>query len=348
MNLHDSLPAPLQVINGLHILTLTLHFIAMNFLVGGVVLVLAGVSGRNRGNATVRRLMKLLPTGMAATVTMGVAPLLFLQLVYSNQIYPAAIVSAWFWLLIIPSAIAAYYLFYGAAFAGQGRARTGWFYVMAGSVCLALISLVYSSVFSLAERPGLVRSLYLDRQDGIVWNPGWTDYAFRWLHMISGAITVGGYIASIFGKNDPEFFPAARRMFVFGMLGSYVAGVAYLVQVARSYPVFMRSPAIWAVALGALLSAGALHLFYKKRFVLSGTAIFISLTLMVFARHNFRLLKLLPHFDPYLLPVVPQWIPFSLFLASFVLALVVTIFMLRLFFAGPRNQRDALKREPLQ
>ena len=126
MNLPDSnlLPAPLWLITALHILTLTLHLAAMNFLVGGLVLVLTGRFARRWQNPTVRKVIALAPNIMAATVTLGVAPLLFLQLVFPAQMYSASIISGWFWFLVVPAVILAYTLLYRAAFASIGGAKS--------------------------------------------------------------------------------------------------------------------------------------------------------------------------------------------------------------------------------
>ena len=157
MNLpsYNFLPAPLWLITVLHILTLTLHFLAMNFLLGGlIVLLFARLKGKWEVPA-VRTYIRLLPSAVAATVTLGVAPLLFLQLVYYGPVYSASIVSGRFWLFIIAAVIIAYYLLYASSFRREsGRAG------FAGTLAFALpvllyVSLVYSTVFSMAERPEL-------------------------------------------------------------------------------------------------------------------------------------------------------------------------------------------------
>ena len=84
MNLPDYefLSAPLWLITVLHILTLTLHFVAMNFLVGGVIMVLYAATRKRWDDPTLKKFGKMFPAAMAATVTLGVAPLLFVQMVY--------------------------------------------------------------------------------------------------------------------------------------------------------------------------------------------------------------------------------------------------------------------------
>ena len=97
---------------------------------------------------------------MAATVTFGVAPLLFLQLVFGRLVYSASIVSAWFWLMIVAVVITGYYFLYGAAFAGKERGKRIRTCLTISLFCFIYVSFIYSSVFSMAERPELIKMLY--------------------------------------------------------------------------------------------------------------------------------------------------------------------------------------------
>lgn len=342
MNLPDSnfLPAPLWLITSLHILTLSLHFAAMNFVLGGILVILMGKSDRRRDNPAIRRFIALFPSAMAATVTLGVAPLLFLQLVYPLQMYAASIVSAWFFLLIIPAVILVYYLMYAAAFASKGGRPAGGRYLWPALLALFYVSLVYSSVFSMAEHPDLIRRLYAQGQGGFQWNPAARDYAFRWLHMVLGALTVGGFFSGVLGAEDAAAFSAGKKIFAYGMAAAGVAGLAYLLSLGDLLGLLMRSPAIWALTGGIVLSLGSLHLYFKRHFLLAGVALFPSLLLMVITRHALRLLRLHQSFDPASWRVAPQWTAFLVFLAGFAVAAILVVYMLRLFspFSGSDSE----------
>jgi hypothetical protein len=338
MNLPDSnfLSGPLWLVTSLHILTLSLHFVAMNFVVGGILIVLTGKSERKWENTTVRRFIGLFPVAMALTVTLGVAPLLFLQLVYPQQVYSAAIVSAWFWLLIIPAVILAYYLLYASSFAGKKQTGSQRRFLLPALLGLLYVSLVYSSVFAMAEKSDLVHRLYARGQQGWIWNPEVGDYMLRWLHTILGAITGGGFFAGLVGKNDPEFFPAAKRMFTYGMAAASIAGLAYLLFPGDQLRAFMQTPGIWVLTAGIALSAGGLHFFYRHSFMLSGLTLFISIVTMVWSRHELRLLRLQGQFDPSSWRVSTQWSPLLLFVVCFVIALALVAYMLRLYVRSER------------
>ena len=72
------------------------------------------------------------------------------------------------------------------------------------------VSLVYSSVFSMAERPELQRELYAANQSGLVINPDVGDWIFRWLHMLSGATMVGAWFVWLLGRNDEQVSSAGK------------------------------------------------------------------------------------------------------------------------------------------
>jgi hypothetical protein len=188
----------------------------------------------------------------------------------------------------------------------------------------------------LAEQPGLIHTLYAQDQSGFVWNPARADWILRWLHMILGAVTVGGFFVGMLGRNQAQTYQTGKLYFVVGMALASLAGMAYLLSLLPILAAFMQTPAIWALTVAILLSLGSLHFFFKKNFCVSGTMLFLSMLGMVYARHTVRLLKLADRFDPATWRIAPQWGPFAMFLICFVIALAVVAWMLRLFF-GTRN-----------
>ncbi len=332
MNLYEAsfLPAPLWIITALHIVTLTLHFIAMNFLFGGTVVLLLAKIHNKWENSSVATFVKLLPTAMGTTVTLGVAPLLFVQLVYGNMIYSASIVSGWYWLMISFVAIFSYYLLYAGSFTKTTK-RKGT-YLALSLIGFIYISLVYSSVFSLAEFPAQYHALYSNNQTGLAFNSDIGTWGFRWLHIVLGATTVGAWFVGLVGRNDDKVFTEAKKFFLWGMVATMIVGFVYMMTLGEHMLPFMRSAGIWAVTVGLILSLGSLHFFFKKRFLFSGIMIDISILCMVITRHVVRLLRLDGIYNPTTLPVDPQWSVFFIFLISFVLMIAVVWYMLRLFF----------------
>ena len=70
------LSVPLWIIDTLNIVTLSLHLVAMNFMFGGIIILLFGKFEDKWNNPIVEKFIKLFPNAMAMTVSFGVAPLL--------------------------------------------------------------------------------------------------------------------------------------------------------------------------------------------------------------------------------------------------------------------------------
>jgi MFS family permease len=334
---YNFIPAPLWLITTLHVVTLTLHFVAMNFLFGGLIVLVFGRLDDKWNNRVVRRYVGLLPTAMAATVTLGVAPLLFLQLAYHRQAYAAAIVSGWWWLLIIGAVMIAYYCLYGAAFAKKpGRIPI---LLALAVVLLAYVSFVYSTVFSMAERPDLYHALYAANASGRAVNPEIGVWGFRWLHMLAGAVTVGGFFVGLLGRKEDAVYRLGRGFFLWGMAASVVVGIAYLMTLGDVMLPLMRSAAMWLILVSLVLSLGSLHFYFRRRFLPAGAMLFVSLLSMVVVRHVLRLIVLEGNWEPASIPVKPQWSVFVIFLACFVGAIGVVIYMLKIFFGDRARAR---------
>jgi len=338
MNLPDYnfLSAPLWLVTVLHVVTLTMHFVAMNFMVGGIIIVLFGKFEDKWNHPVVGKFVKLFPTAMAATVTLGVAPLLFVQLTYYNQVYSASIVSAWFWLMIIAVAIISYYFLYAGSFTKKDGSRIGT-YLSLALIGFLYISFIYSSVFSLAEKPELLKNLYIGSQSGLVLNTDIGHYVFRWLHMLVGAVTVGAFFVGVLGRDNEQATRTGKNFFLWGMLASIVIGLIYLLMLGDYIGPIMKSGALWWLILSIIMSLTALYFFFKKQFTASGITLFTSVLGMVVIRQYLRHLRLEDYFNPASIPVKSQWSPFIMFLICFLLAIAVVWYMLKLYFADRKQ-----------
>ena len=324
--------APLWLVTALHLLTLTLHLAAMSCLLGGTLIALWAGVRKQWPAPDAAGFARVLPAATAATVSLGVAPLLFLQLVYPRQIYAATIVSGWFWLAVIGAVIMAYYALYRTSFQAHRTGQVSLGLLALAALGLLYTSLVYSSVFALAEQPDLLRALYAKDQSGWVWNPAVGAYGLRWLHMVLGALTVGGFFVSVLGRKSPAMAATGRAALVGGMAAAAAVGFLYLVSLDTYLGPYMRTPAMPVLVVALVLALAALYLHSRKRFGLAGLCLFLSVFGMVYLRHVLRLVRLRGSFDLAAWRVAPQWSPFLLFLACFILMLVVLVWMARLFF----------------
>ena len=339
MNLpdHNFLSAPLWIITALHITTFALHLLAMNFMVGGTVIVLYEKFIRRSDDDVYRKLIKLFPTVMAATVSFGVAPLLFLQLVYGQHVYSASIVSAWFWLMIVAVVITCYYCLYAAAFAEENSNNRVKIYLTIALCCFVYVSFTYSSVFSMAEQPDLYKELYKNRQSGLTINTAIGSYIFRWLHFLTAALAVGGFFTGWLGKDNKAVFEKSIKYFMSGIVAAMITGTAYLFSLGSLLKPVMNSYAAPVLLVAIILSMVSLFYFVKKDFIKAGVIFLVSFTGMIIIRFHARTVFLKDYFDASTIPVKPQWTFFMIFIVFFAIAVILVWYMLKLFFAKDRQ-----------
>jgi hypothetical protein len=100
----------------LYLATLLLHAVFMSYvLAGSLVVAVAKVAALLRGRATgtlVKILVDWLPFALSAAITAGIAPLLFVQILYQEEFYTANLLSFHRWMAILPVLIVAFYLLY--------------------------------------------------------------------------------------------------------------------------------------------------------------------------------------------------------------------------------------------
>ncbi|HOT01545.1 MAG TPA: hypothetical protein PLY66_11110 [Acidobacteriota bacterium] len=342
-------PAPYWLLTALHWLTFTLHLVAMNLLFGLLLVLLLA-----RRHATVRLLeetaIKIFPVAMAATITLGVAPLLFTQVVYGEFFYAATIISGWNWFLQIPVVMVVYYLLYIVALRKNLSAGVRRGLLAAVAVGFVYISYTFTMISDLAEKPALWAGLYRSSPEGGSLNPHVAETICRWGHSIAGAVAVAGIMILWFAlfhpqlKGRTDLLALGGRVFVVAAVKATILSLIYLALIDRTVlGRYLESPALHALVTAIVLNVAAGVLAWRVRHaarplghVLAASGlVFLGVACMVAARHHLRLVYLRDAFDPAVLAVIPQWGPLAMFLVTFVIGLVVLYWMLRRFFSAP-------------
>ena len=201
----NPLPAPYWVFKLLLIVTFFLHILAMNFLLGGAVLALVSkwrLRKQVNGNRIFFDIAKKLPVFLPATITLGIAPLLFVQVLYGQFFYTSSIIMAWPWFFVLVLLTVAYYGFYYVSFhSGKQPGRAG--IVMLFSVILVcLIGFVYSNNLTLSLVPSRWGAKYFANPSGWHLNLSEPTLIPRFLHFFIAAVAVGGLLLVfvVFGK----------------------------------------------------------------------------------------------------------------------------------------------------
>ena len=350
------LPAPPWLVWGLLMLTFLLHVLVMNFVLGGSLIALVA-RARSAGSENSRRLAhwlaRLLPTGLAATITFGVAPLLFVQVLYGRLLFSSAVLMAWIWLAVIPLLIVAYYGTYLISFRGDALGRAT--LPVAGGVAILLLTIgfIYSNNMSLMLRPERFQEMFRESARGLHLNLADATLLPRYLHMVLGAVALAGLIVAFYGlaagRADREHGRWAIRhgalWFVLATALNVVAGIWWMGALPRDVLAKFsgKDPAasLW-LGSGILLGFGALLLAHRairhpepgKLLYGTGGLLALSLVTMLFARDRLRVIMLEP--SGFTLPewVQPQWDVIAIFLILLVVALGTTIWMAAKLLAG--------------
>ncbi|HTL52054.1 MAG TPA: hypothetical protein VL860_05690 [Planctomycetota bacterium] len=111
-------PAPTAAYLVLYVVTLVIHVLFMNYvLAGSAVLAIEGLyrwstHGGKTPSPTRELLRDWLPFALSAAITAGIAPLLFVQILYQRQFYTANLLLEHRWMVILPVLIVGFYLLY--------------------------------------------------------------------------------------------------------------------------------------------------------------------------------------------------------------------------------------------
>jgi hypothetical protein len=108
-------PVPTAAYLALYVATWVLHVLFMHYvLAGSGYLAMRGIAfaGRADQGLPAKYLKEWLPFMLSAAITAGIAPLLFVQIVYQHRFYTGNLLLFYRWLAILPALIVGFYLLY--------------------------------------------------------------------------------------------------------------------------------------------------------------------------------------------------------------------------------------------
>ena len=101
-----------------YVLTLVLHAIFMTYVLAGSLYlawaaVFRGSEETPRARSAVAKILReWMPFALSAAITAGVAPLLFVQIIYRQEFYTSNLLLGWRWLMVVPVLVVGFYLLY--------------------------------------------------------------------------------------------------------------------------------------------------------------------------------------------------------------------------------------------
>ncbi len=357
------LPAPIWLFKLLHIVTLALHFVAMQVLVGGlliaVVLNLLGRSASSRAAAAAvgRRLTVV----MTYVINFGVPPLLFAQVLYGRSIYTSSVLIGAYWIGVIPALILVYWLLYRFS-AGLDAGRQVWWMGLLAWIITGGIADVYVNNMTLMLRPEVWQRMYSISPLGTHLPTDDPTKLPRFLFMMAGGLVAGG-LWLIFLAGRKSFIDADRRYL--SALGGRIAAIAAIAQVFAALAVYRSQPAIvqaglndhalykiaglgWLALAVVVLLVAAFAAFARPVAPLiswaCATLCFLSIALMTLYRDGIRDLTLLSKgYDVWNRTVVTNWSVVGIFLVLFVVGLGVVGWLISVVARAERVMESAVQ-----
>lgn len=336
------LPAPVWLFKLLHTVTLALHFTAVHFLVGGLLMALLwGFIGRMRRDDTMLNasgaVTLRLPIVMAYVVNLGIPPLLFTQVLYGRALYTSSVLMGVWWLSVIFILIGAYFLLYRMVKRAEESRAFNWMALLA-LILILKVGFIYSKNMTLMLRPDLWADMYRANPMGLQFHHGDPTTMPRWLFMMLGSIGMAGIglvLLSLKGTLDEGVQIFLRRW------GGRLLAVFTLVQIALAFMVFRAQPETvragvmdigvykvagmgWLVTAALLVVLGVVLATRPTRIPAALLGVtpavgLVSLIAMVLFRDGIRDVTLkLAGFDVWGQEVYSNWLTIVLFLLLFV------------------------------
>ncbi|MFQ9868949.1 MAG: hypothetical protein ACLRWP_19950 [Bilophila wadsworthia] len=181
-----ALPVPSGFLKVLLLLTFFVHLVLVNVLLGSVILSVidrrASASDRKGGVA-------FMPKVLALAVNFGVAPFLFLQVLYGHFLYPSIVLMAVWWMFVALFAMLAYYGLYVSDGAVRPARRTP--ILSLSALLLLMTAFLLSNASTLMLRPDFWFR-WFSEPHGHLLNTSDPTLFPRYLHILLASLAVGG------------------------------------------------------------------------------------------------------------------------------------------------------------
>lgn len=345
----DTVPVHWGWFQFLLLLTFPLHLLAMNAMLGGLAIgIVQHVKGGTVQKQLAHRIAIALPLVIAFVVNFGVAPLLFIQVLYGQFAYSSSVLMGGYWILIIPMLIVAYYCAYLYDFRFTKLGSAGPWVAVVAFLLFVVVGFLFSNNMLLMAMPEHFGQ-YFAHKNGTFLVVKLASFWPRFLHMLTGALAIGGLFVALLGhfrkSVNPELASHAehvgQRSFLLFTSANIVIGPWYLLSLPKEQMMlFMggNSAATAFFCIALLLLSGALFSAFKKRFWLTFYHAIGLVVVMTFLRSWLRSGYLQDVFTLDQLQVVPQYSPMILFFATLLAGIVCLGWLLKKTAQGLRHE----------
>ncbi len=341
----DPIAVPWQWFQALLLAGFFIHLLFMNAMLGTALICLAQrLRPRHTLAAGHRDMAARLPFIIAFTINTGIVPLLFLQVLYGNFIYTSSILMARWWMgaiLILLAVYAGAYWYQSLCGRRPGLSLAVLAATVAGMLAMAF---VISNNMTLMLMPESWKR-YFQNPSGSLLNLDNPMFWPRYLHMVTGALAMGGLFRAVAGRWQLRRGQKQGSVLVKSGLGWFISGSA--LQVGLGFWLLLALPtevmrlmlggSLWATSLlvAALAGAGlALMFAIQTRLWPAATAALATVAAMVIIRDIVRRAYLDGYFAPDLLQYTTRYGPFVFFLVFLFLGGIILFYLYRKLESG--------------
>lgn len=358
------LPGPPWLFHLLLVFTFFLHLVFMNLTLGGTLMAVfahLGGGGRNDDFRSVlsRRLMGINNYGISLTITTGIAPLLFMQLIYQQYFYTATILLAPLWLAMLLLLTLGYYSAYLYKFRGApARGRGGGVWLSVSALMFLVIAMIHVAVNLVHAQPDRWAAV----SDGVWCVLTDATYWPRLLHFVFAGIGFSALVAAWWAVRrvrdgadvaiNTAIAQWAWKWALWSTVLQVVDGFVLLLLLPQAVlrGIMTGGPAMLGpLTLAILLGVGLLMMLARvanpveNPALVVGTlgAMTVTIAVMTITRHQVRALYLAPFTAATTFQVVPQWGNFVVFVLLLAAGLATVVVMVRRVLVSPATGGDA-------
>jgi hypothetical protein len=332
----DTIPVSWIWLNPLLLLTFTIHLLFMNVMLG--ITFISWVEElvyyyTRKQPVHGKKISSKLPVIIALTINIGVAPLLFLQVLYGQFIYVSSILMAAYWLSIPFILILAYYSAYLYKYKYEKYPGLRIFFISFSLIVFLLITFIFVNNMTMMLSPEMWSDFFRN-SNGTLLNLAEPTIRSRYAHYLCASVAVGGLFLAVSAKlkkDSVEEIKKGLKWFRKATLVQMITGCWFLWQqpdpvleilLSLSWPALFLFSAIFFALLALVFSK-------KQQVWLTIISIIICIGQMVMLRDVLRKFMLSPYFSITDLPENPQYSLFFLFLLILIIGLVVIAIMLK-------------------
>jgi hypothetical protein len=339
----DSIPAPAWLFLILDLLTFTLHILLINVIIGGSLIILYNRFSTKKDlleNQLHEVAASKIPSTFALGINLGVAPLLFLQVIYGHLFYASSVLMALYWILVIPLLILAYYGAYLHIRKYQSAPLISKIALLLSTLFILYIAFTFVNNMTLMTQPEKWQT-YFGNRNGTILNVGDPTFIPRYLHFIVASIAIAGlFMALVWSmrlkkgvKGADAKMKAALKIFGFATIIQVIVGLWFLISIPQKFLLQFMGGNLFATLIfmiGFLSGIGAIATAFANKLRPTLMMVGITIIAMVLTRHNLREMYLGDFFNMSHLTLEPQYGVMALFFVVFVIGLLSVGYMVRL------------------